>query len=94
LQKLGIFNKDITVERLILLKAGLLNQRTWIGGLQYPYRALIPFLTLACLRMKRVEEDAGLDNMVDLDLKPVIIDVLADAVNVLSAMKPTPTAGK
>jgi hypothetical protein len=52
-----------------------------IDGLQYPYRLLIPFLTLGCLRLSRL----GV-----LYPDPIVLDVLADVANVLSALEPIP----
>jgi hypothetical protein len=63
-----------------MLKQGLLNENIMIDGLQYPYRLLIPFLTLGCLRLSRMDSFA--------DPRPIILDVLADVANVLSALEP------
>jgi hypothetical protein len=65
-----------------MLKQGLLNENIMIDGLQYPYRLLIPFLTLGCLRLSRLD---GFANPT-----PIIIDVLADVANVLSALEGVP----
>ena len=58
-----------------MLKQGLLNENIMIDGLQYPYRLLIPFLTLGCLRLSRLDVFA--------DPMSIILDVLADVSNVL-----------
>jgi hypothetical protein len=99
LRKLSIFNKDINVNRLLTLKAGLLVQQIFIDGFQQPYQVLIPFLTLGCLRLAKRPLDEELeswrDPLYDIDLESIVLDVLADTVNVLSATgsMPRPTAG-
>jgi hypothetical protein len=98
----SIFNQDITVGRLLVLKEGLLAQKILIDGFQQPYQVLIPFLTLGCLRLERLERlafgggygpDGAFENYVDA--QSIVLDVLADTVNVLSAMSsmPRPAAG-
>jgi hypothetical protein len=96
--ELSIFNKNIDVNRLLGLKKGLLNRNILIDGFQKPYQVLIPFLTLGCLRLERLElEKEVMDEAPpnDRHLVNIVLDVLEDTINVLSATgsMPRPAAG-
>ncbi|KAN0106738.1 hypothetical protein V8E51_009614 [Hyaloscypha variabilis] len=77
----GIFSEDVSARKVQVLKQTLLNDNIMIDGLQYPHRLLIPFLTLGCLRLSRLDI---------FHPDPIILDVLADVANVLSALEPIP----
>jgi hypothetical protein len=96
--ELRVFNKNLDVRRLLALKEGLLRQKILIDGFHWPYQALIPFLSPGCLRLERIElEEVELYGVPqdDIDLESIVLDVLADTVNVLSELSsmPKPAAG-
>jgi hypothetical protein len=91
--ELGICSKKITVPRLLRLNRGLLQLNMLMDGFNMPYLALIPFLTLGCLRLEKLERGEQPENALDEDdfkMKCVVLDVLVDTANILSAMKSMP----
>jgi hypothetical protein len=96
--ELSIFSNNINESRLFWLKRGLLQRNMLIDGFRHPYQVLIPFLTLRCLRLERLElarEAEGEMKENNTTVKYIVLDVLADTVNVLSvtgSMPRTPVA--
>jgi hypothetical protein len=93
LNKLGIENDLIAVERLMALKAGLIGNSTNIDGLRRPYQLLLPFLVLGSQKLAWLEQRHGFGED-DIDVQVVVLETLNDAAKIISPFIPLVNAAQ
>jgi len=72
---MGIDNENITTERIVALSALLLDSDRCFDGWQHPYRLFLPFITLACSRLKSyADEDRDEDTYLDVAVDGALED--------------------
>ena len=81
---IGVRKRNVTAERLLALKLGLNMHGMLLDGLQFPYQRLLPFITLGCVRLERLEEE---EQLKFIDAGPVVEDTLEDVMDMISTME-------
>ena len=85
LNKLGIENNFITARRLMVLKAGLIENSTNIDGLRHPYQLLLPLLVLGCQKLAWLSEVHGF-NEDNIDRQELVLETLNHAAKIISPL--------